>query len=77
MDVNERSYRWSESCSKVCKMYDMGEDEMVEHVVLECVKYARDRNEMMQVVLRELGNNSGDERKGMNGIAAWTVWRHE
>ncbi|MPC64966.1 hypothetical protein E2C01_059088 [Portunus trituberculatus] len=24
--------------------------------MLECVKYARDRNEMMQVVLRELGD---------------------
>ena len=38
-------------------MCDMGEDEMVEHVVLECVKYARDRYEMMQVVLRELGHD--------------------
>ncbi|MPC73955.1 hypothetical protein E2C01_068298 [Portunus trituberculatus] len=56
MDVNARSYRWSESCSKVCQICDMGEDEMVEHVVLECLKYARDRNEMMQVVLRESGN---------------------
>ncbi|MPC76486.1 hypothetical protein E2C01_070900 [Portunus trituberculatus] len=34
----------------------MGEDETVEHVMLECVKYARDRNEMMQVVLRQLGD---------------------
>ncbi|MPC58694.1 hypothetical protein E2C01_052701 [Portunus trituberculatus] len=56
MDVKSRSYRWSESRSKVCQMCDMGEDEKAEHVVLECVKYARDRNEMMQVVLRELGN---------------------
>ncbi len=36
-------------------MCDIGEDETVEHMVLECVKYARDRNEMMQVVQRELG----------------------
>ena len=28
----------------------------MEHVVRECVKYARDRNERMQLVLRELGN---------------------
>ncbi|MPC40919.1 hypothetical protein E2C01_034493 [Portunus trituberculatus] len=35
----------------------MGEDNMVEHVMVECVKYARDRNEMMQVVLKELGNS--------------------
>ncbi|MPC76616.1 hypothetical protein E2C01_071033 [Portunus trituberculatus] len=43
MDVNARNSRWSESRSKVCQMCDMGEDETVEHVVLECVKYARDR----------------------------------
>ena len=36
MDVNARSYRWSESRSKVCQMCDMGEDETVEHVMLEC-----------------------------------------
>ncbi|MPD05858.1 hypothetical protein E2C01_101627 [Portunus trituberculatus] len=56
MNVNARSYRWSESRSKVCQMCDSGEDETVEHVMLECVKYARDRYEMMQVVLRELGD---------------------
>ena len=32
----------------------MGENEIVEHVMLECVKYARDRNEMMKVVLWEM-----------------------
>ena len=56
MNVNARSYRWSESRSKVCQMCDMGVDETVEHVVLECVRYERDRNEMMQVVLREMGH---------------------
>ena len=48
MDVNARNYRWSESRSKVCQMCDMGEDETVEHVVLECDKYDRDRMEMMR-----------------------------
>ncbi|MPC73170.1 hypothetical protein E2C01_067488 [Portunus trituberculatus] len=43
MDVNARSYRWSESRSKVCQMFNSGEDETLEHVMLECVKYARDR----------------------------------
>ncbi|XP_063877492.1 uncharacterized protein LOC135109778 [Scylla paramamosain] len=60
MDVNARSYRWSESRSKVCQMCDMGEDETVEHVVLECVQYARDRNEMMQVILTELGHDRNE-----------------
>ena len=55
MDVNARNYRWSESHSKVCQMCDMEEDETVEHVVLECVKYDRERMEMMRVVLSEMG----------------------
>ena len=55
MDVNARNYRWSESQSKVCQMCDMGEDETVEHVVLECERYNRERMEMMRVVLVEMG----------------------
>ena len=54
MDVNARNYRWSESRSKVCQMCDMGEDETVEHVVLKCEKYDRDRMEMMHVILTEM-----------------------
>ena len=71
MDVNERNYRWSESRSKVCQMCDMGEDESVEHVVLECEKYERDRMEMMQVILTELGP-SWDERVEKTG-REWMV----
>ncbi|MPC99238.1 hypothetical protein E2C01_094640 [Portunus trituberculatus] len=41
-------------------MCDSGEYETVEHVMLECVKYARDRYEMMQVVLTELGHNRSE-----------------
>ena len=56
MDVNARNYRWSgQSRSKVCQMCDMGEDETVEHVVLECEMYDRDRMEMMHVILTEMG----------------------
>ena len=36
-------------------MCDMGEDETVEHVILECEKYDRDRIEMMRVIFPELG----------------------
>ena len=53
MDVNERHYRWFESRSKVCQMCDMGEDESMEHVILECEKYERDKMEIMQVILTE------------------------
>ena len=56
----------------------MGEDETVEHVMLECVKYARDRNEMMQVVLRELGHGRV-EKTGREWMVLLlgTVWGEE
>ena len=60
MNVNARNYRWSESHSKVCGMCNMGEDETVEHVVLECEKYDRERREMMRVILLELGCNENE-----------------
>ena len=66
MDVNESNYRWSEYHSKVCQMCDMGENESVEHVVLQCEKYERRRVEMMQVILTELGH-SLDERVERTG----------
>ena len=66
MDVNERNYRCSEYHSKVCQMCDMGENESVEHVVLQCEKYERHRVEMMQVILTELGH-SLDERVERTG----------
>ncbi|MPC63683.1 hypothetical protein E2C01_057785 [Portunus trituberculatus] len=65
MDVNARSYRWSESRSKVNQMCDL--DETMEHVMLECVKYARDIYEMMQVVLTELGIIGTKEWKRRGG----------
>ena len=60
MDVNARNYRWSESRSKVCQMCDMGVDETVEHIMLECTKYGRIRTEMMRTVLIELECNEGE-----------------
>ena len=55
----------------MCQMCDMGEDESVEHVVLECEKYERDRMEMMQVILTELGHRL-DERVEKTG-REWMV----
>ena len=40
---------------------DMGEDESLEHGVLKCEKYERDKMEMMQGILTELGH-SWDEK---------------
>ena len=36
-------------------MCDMGEDETVEHVILECAKYVNERNIMMNEVMIEIG----------------------
>ncbi|MPC41948.1 hypothetical protein E2C01_035558 [Portunus trituberculatus] len=47
----------------------MWEDETVEDVVLECEKYERERREMMQVILTELGHNR-DERVAKTGRVA-------
>ena len=44
----------------MCQMCDMGEDETVEHVVLECEKYDRDRMEMMRVILTEMGREMNE-----------------
>ena len=57
----------------------MGEDETVKHVALECVKYTRDKNEMMQAVVRELENVRVETRKEwmVDGVVAGTVWRDE
>ncbi|MPC58568.1 hypothetical protein E2C01_052575 [Portunus trituberculatus] len=71
MDVNARNYRWSEFHNKVCQMCDIGEDETMKHVMLECEKYERDRHEMMQVILSELGHNR-DERVEKTG-REWMV----
>lgn len=49
--IHARNYRWSETCRKVCQMFDKGEDETVEHVILECEKYEREGMEALQVVL--------------------------
>lgn len=68
MNVAARNYRWSESHSKVCQMCDMGEDETVAHVVMECEKYERERAEMMRVVESEV-DWSEDE---VNGVVVRT-----
>ena len=51
---------------EVCQMCDMGEDELVDYVVLECEKYERDSREMIQVILTELEHN-WDERVEKTG----------
>ena len=60
MEVNERTYRWSESGSKVCVSCDSGDDETIEHVVLVCGRYELLRGRMMGAVRLEIGAWVGD-----------------
>ena len=73
MDVNARHYRWSESRSRVCQICDMGKDETVEHVVLECEKYYRNIMEMMRVLLTEMRREMNEviERTGREWMVCW------
>ena len=73
MDANVRNYRWLESCSKVCQMCERGEDETVEHMVLECEKYDCDRMEMMRMILTEIGCEINEviERTGKERMVCW------
>ena len=70
--MNERNCTWFESHSK-CARCNMGEDASVEHVVLECEKYERDRVEMMQVILTELehGLDERVEKTGREWCCCW------
>lgn len=54
INVNARNFRWSESGCKACQMCESGVDETVEHVILECGKYERDRQELLRVVQKEI-----------------------
>ena len=71
--MNARNYRWSESRSKVCQMCDMGEDETVGHVVLECEKYDHDRMEMMCVILTEMGSEINEVEVIERTTREWMV----
>ena len=60
MEVNERTYRWSESGSMACVMCRSGGDETVEHVVLVCRRYERKRERVMGAVRLKLQTRVGD-----------------
>ena len=55
LDVNARNYRWSDSGEKKCLKCAANVDETVEHVVLECPFYTRERDEMWETLRGEPG----------------------
>ena len=62
LELNARTYRWNEGGVKRCMMCDLGEDETVMHVVVECDKYDVQRDRFLNV----LRNEYEDDR-----IAEW------
>ena len=58
-----------------CVTRPKGEDETVEHVILECQKYDRDKMEMVRVILTEMGRKE-IERTGKE-LMVLTVWGDE
>ena len=55
LEVNARMYRWNADKSKECKMCSTGQVESVNHVLVECHKYERERDVLIQVVMEEWG----------------------
>ena len=55
LELNSGTYRWENNGEKTCRKCDTGVDETVEHVLLECVKYERDREHMLNVVKEAVG----------------------
>ena len=60
LGLNSRTSRWKNEGSTTCNMCDRGVDETIEHVMLECEKYEREREEMLSVVKQELGQTLWD-----------------
>ena len=53
LEVNGRTYRWSESGVKMCEQCD----ESVVHLVLECEKYERERQRLLDNVMQLVGQD--------------------
>ena len=57
LEVNARTYRWSESGVRMCEQCDRGVDESVLHVVLECERYDRERQRLLDSVVQLVGQD--------------------
>ena len=55
LEVNERTYRWNAERSKECKGCRCHADESVYHIIVECERYERERNVLIQSVSEEWG----------------------
>lgn len=72
LELNSRTYRWANEGNKACKMCESGEDETVEHILLKCVRYERERREMLGAIVQEIGE---DEWNDVVGRYEWVIDR--
>ena len=55
LELNARTYRWSKNCKKLYRNCNLGADETVLHVIVECPKYERDRAEVIRIATEAIG----------------------
>ena len=55
LEVNERTHRWNAERSKECKGCRCHADESVYHIIVECERYERERNVLIQSVSEAWG----------------------
>lgn len=62
LELNARTYRWSANGRKECDQCTTEEHETVEHAVLRCAKYDRERSDLMNVVNEATERGVWEER---------------
>ncbi|KAF2365968.1 hypothetical protein FHG87_003276 [Trinorchestia longiramus] len=57
-----RTWKWNEENTRLCLQCNRGVEETVEHLVLECRKYERERESLIDVVHEQYGENMWNTR---------------
>ena len=68
LEVFGRIYRWMNEGSKLCKMCDRGVDQTMEHLLVKCSGYERERRVMVNAIRQEIGDEKWNE------ITEWMEW---
>lgn len=64
LEVNNRTYRFSETKNKECLACLSGIDETVEHVVCECPAYGGERNNFKNNIIESVGSSTWSRECG-------------
>ena len=55
LELNVRSYRWNQEGTKNCLMCRCGDEETIEHCMVECKAYDDERDDYMQKLILLIG----------------------